>query len=746
MSNDFNKDEKTMLGAMTMKNTPLKLGHYSKPHRLPAYSVIMITALSFAPFSRHALAEAVETAPTIRLQTLTVEGNALYEMPASESTQGYSVDSATVGTKTPAALRDIPQSITVLTNDYIEDRGFINLDDAAKYTPGLRTLSNDSGRSSIFSRGYEYDEYNIDGLPAPMQSINGTLPSLSAFDRVEIMRGPSGLFNSTSELGGIINLVRKRPTYDTQGSLSASYGSWGRYNLEADVAGALNTSESVRGRLVASQTDNQNEIDQNTNDDQSFYGTLDIDLDESTLLSIGALHQTKSITPANGFPAYSDGTLIDWDRSTFLGSDWNDFDAETTDLFFDLTHQFDNGGYGRVAVRSSKRDTEYYYTYTGSAIDSDGNTRLSSTQRDYSQTTLSADASYSQPFSAMGQVNEFVVGTDYKNYDTDYRNGASSLGTININSFDSSDVAYTAPTYSTRVESEEQEIGLYGKVTLRPTERLALISGGRFSWYDLDNSTTTLSSGATTHSDYNDSAHFTPYAGVVFDLNEAHSLYASYSEVFKPQTDTDENGDMIDPREGQQIELGIKGSYLGGDINSRLSVFQLTDKNRSATPYDSDGNAITDYSEATGKTRVTGFEAEVSGSINNWDLLAGYSYMDTENLSGDDNSLFMLMPRHTLSLWSTYNLTHGQLNGLSLGAGVTGMSEFYLERAGTRLTAPGYAVVDAKVGYEVNDQLSLSLNINNLFDRKYYSRVGSVATFNFYGPSRNVMAGLTYQF
>ncbi len=108
--------------------------------------------------------------------------------------------------------------------------------------------------------------------------------------------------------------------------------------------------------------------------------------------------------------------------------------------------------------------------------------------------------------------------------------------------------------------------------------------------------------------------------------------------------------------------------------------------------------------------------------------------------------LFMLMPRHTLSLWSTYNLTHGQLNGLSLGAGVTGMSEFYLERAGTRLTAPSYAVVDAKVGYEVNDQLSLSLNINNLFDRKYYSRVGSVATFNFYGPSRNVMAGLTYQF
>jgi outer membrane receptor for ferric coprogen and ferric-rhodotorulic acid len=701
-------------------------------------------SLALIPFSKHVLAD--EVAKEIRLPTLTVDGNALYDMPSSEETQGYSVDSATVGTKTPASLRDIPQSITVLTHDYLTDRGFTHLDDAAKYTPGLRTLSNDSGRSSIFSRGYEYDEYSIDGLAAPMQSINGTLPSLSAFDRVEIMRGPSGLFNSSSELGGIINLVRKRATADTQGSISAGVGSWGRNQLSADLSGSLNQSESVRGRVVLSREDMPSETDENENLDQSIYATLDMDLGEATQLSLGALHQSKEITPSNGFPAYSDGTLADWDRSTFLGADWNDFDGDSTDLFVDLTHEFENGGYGRAALRTSDRSTKYYYAFTGGAVADDGSTSLRTTQRDFDQQTLSADVSYSQPFEAMGNMSEFVVGADYKHYDTDYKTGASRLGSINVNTFDSSDVAYTAPTYTQRVESDESETGVYGKLTFRPLSDLALIAGARLSWFDISTDTTTLSSGAKTSSDWDQSGHLTPYAGVVYDLNADHSLYASYSEVFKPQSDTDQNGDLLKAREGEQYELGLKGSYNDGLINTRVAIFQLNDKNRAATPYDSDGNAISTYSVATGETRVRGFEAEMSGNYGPWELLAGYTYMDTEKLSGDTNTMFMLMPHHTLSVWSKYTVEGGSWNGLSLGAGVTGMSEFYLERAGTRITAPGYAVVDASVSYPVNDQLTLSLNINNLFDREYYSRVGSVATFNFYGPSRNVMAGLNYTF
>src|SRR5699024_2416184 len=119
----------------------------------------------------------------------------------------------------------------------------------AKKTPGLHVLTNDSGRSSIYARGYEYNEFNIDGLPAPMASINGTLPSLAAFDRVEVMRGPSGLLNSTSELGGIINLVLKRPTYELQGEVEGGYGSFNQQYLTGDISGPLTEDGRLRGRM-----------------------------------------------------------------------------------------------------------------------------------------------------------------------------------------------------------------------------------------------------------------------------------------------------------------------------------------------------------------------------------------------------------------------------------------------------------------------------------------------------------------
>ncbi|RRW40432.1 TonB-dependent siderophore receptor [Pseudomonas luteola] len=701
-----------------------------------------------APFPLSALAETVteQTAP-VELETLTIEGNRLYDMAPSEETGGYTVDSATVGTKTPAALRDIPQSITSYTREYMDDRQFVHLDDLAKYTAGLRTLTNDSGRSSIYARGYEYDEFNIDGLPAPMTSIFGTVPSLSAFDRVEIMRGPSGLFNSTSEMGGIVNMVRKRPTSEFQGHITGRYGNWDQNYQEIDLSGPLSQSGNVRGRFVASRDATNGEVDYNANDSQSYYGALDIDLSDSTLLSFGLLHEVKNITPNNGYPTSASGELLDWSHSQFFGADWNYFDGKTTDIVAELTHRFDNGGYGRVAMRSSHRETQYLYAFTGSAVSSSGSTSLRATGRDFEQDTYSLDASYSQPFEALGQVSEFVIGTDYKNYDTQYLNGAWSLGTINVNTYDPSSVSKPTTGYSSEVGTQEEELGLYSKVTFRPVERLALIAGGRVGWYKGDSYTTTLSSGSTAEDNQTQNGYVTPYGGLVYDLDEYHSLYASYSKVFKPQSETGADGKVIDPREGQQYEMGVKGSYFNGAMNARLSLFQLTDKNRAATPYDENGVAITTYSEASGKARVTGAELEVSGSLTpNWDVLAGYTYMKTEDLSGDTTTVFMTMPRHQASLWTKYTLEDGPLSGLSIGGGVTAMSNFYMESSNVRIEAPGYAVVDAKLAYPVTDKLTATLDVNNLFDREYYSRVGSVSTFNFYGASRSLVIGARYDF
>ncbi|WP_296268713.1 TonB-dependent siderophore receptor [Pseudomonas sp. UBA6562] len=702
-----------------------------------------------APFSLSALAETVALQANeegaLDLPALTIDGNRLYDMLPSEATGGYSVDAATVGTKTPAALKDIPQSITVYTQDYVKDRQFVHLDDLAKYTAGLRTLTNDSGRSSIYARGYEYSEFNIDGLPAPMASIFGTVPSLAAFDRVEIMRGPAGLFSSTSELGGIVNMVRKRPTAEFQGHVEGRYGTWDTNHEEVDLSGPLDQAGRVRGRFVASRDDTNGEVDYNANTSDSYYGALDIDLDDATELSFGLIHEVKNITPHNGYPATLSGEVPDFSHSRFLGADWNSFDGKTTDLVAELTHRFDNGGYGRVAARGSHRDTDYLYAFTATNAVSGANSERASA-RDFSQDTYALDASYSQPFETLGQVSEFVVGSDYKNYDSEYRNGTTNLGAVNVNTYSPKRFAKPAPNYSTEVGTQEEEYGLYSKVTLRPVERLALIAGGRFSWYRGDFYTTTLKSGATVADDKRVDGHFTPYGGVVYDLNDNHALYASYSQVFKPQSETDQGGRVLKPREGEQYEFGLKSSYFGGDLNTRLSAFRLTDENRASTLYDANGVATT-ASVASGKTRVKGAELEVSGKLTpNWELLAGYTWMDTETVKGDAQTTFFIMPRQQASLWTKYTLDQGPLQGLAVGGGISAMSDFYAENGGVRIDAPGYATVDALVSYPVTSKLTATLNVNNLFDRDYLSRVGSTSTFNFYGPSRSMMVGARYDF
>lgn len=698
--------------------------------------------LSFAP---NVLAQAVEAAT--RLDTVTVQGNRLYEMLPSEVTGGYSVDAATVGTKTPASLRDIPQSVSVVTREAIEDQNFTTLDQLGRRTPGMRVLSNDNGRSSIYARGYEYDQVSIDGLPAPMTSITGSVPTLSAFDRVEIMRGPSGLFDSTSEMGGIVNLVRKRPTRDFQGHVTGSLGSDHQRAGQVDLSGPLDANGRVRGRLVIDHTEHGQFVDNNDNDQNDLYAAVDIDLDDATMLGLGYIHNTKDITVNNGHPVGSRGELLYGSRSDFYGADWNDFNSHSNDWIAELTHRFDTGGFGRVAARYSNRNADYNYAFGGSALSANDTLAVAGTGSVIDQQSLAVDASYSQPFSAFGNVSEFVVGSDYKRFDTEMEAGRSrnvaggrvSLDELNSLAYvDILDTARSSGRGYSYDDTTLEETGIYGKLTLRPLQPLALIAGGRVSHYDVD-----YSDRATETQQNRSDTKVTPYAGLVFDLDDHHSLYASYSQVFKPQTAYDANGDLLDPREGDQYEAGVKGSYMGGDLNARISAFRLYDKNRAAAPADTGVS----YVEAVGKMRIQGAEFEVTGSITDqWDIIAGYTYLDTnvERSSSDrEDGIFLLMPHNVVNLWTQYDFAGDTLGGLRIGGGVTAMSDF---ESSSGVEAPGYAVVDAMIGYDFTSQLSGQLNINNLLDRDYYNRVGGVNTFNMPGAPANVVASIRYDF
>lgn len=708
------------------------MGQFMSVFRINMTAAAVLTVLSSSAFA----------AQTEGLETVHIKGQRSYNAIATEKNGDYSSFAATVGTKIPASLREIPQSVSIITNQQVKDRNVDTFDQLARKTPGLRVLSNDDGRSSVYARGYEYSEYNIDGLPAQMQSINGTLPNLFAFDRVEVMRGPSGLFDSSGEMGGIVNLVRKRPTKAFQGHAAAGFGTHKQYKAEADVSGSLNSDGSVRGRVMAQTVGASPRPAEKNNRHETFYAAADWDINPDTVLGAGYLYQQRRLAPYNGLPADADGKLPSLPQHAFVGADWNKFKMHSHDVFADLKHYFGNGGYGKVGMRYSDRKADSNYTFAGSKLNNAGQADVAGLGTDIKQKAFAVDASYSRPFALGNTANEFVIGADYNHFRSTNEQGRSTVASnIALDSFHSTPYvslmqnarAGTSGYKHTLDTGNLDKFGVYGKFVFHPADGLSLIGGGRLGHYKIESG-----DGKTLHKASR--TKFTGYAGAVYDLNDNNSLYASFSQLYTPQTSLGTDGKLLKPRQGNQFEVGYKGSYMDDRLNTRVSLYRLKDKN-AAAPLNPN-NKKTRYA-ALGKRVMEGVETEISGAMTpKWQIHAGYSYLHSQiktAANSRDDGIFLLMPKHSANLWTTYQVTPE----LTIGGGVNAMSGI---TSSAGMHAGGYATFDAMAAYRFTPKLKLQINADNIFNRHYYARVGSANTFNIPGSERSLTANLRYSF
>lgn len=689
-----------------------------------------------------ALSSSVFAAQTEGLETVHIKGQRSYNAIATEKNGDYSSFAATVGTKIPASLREIPQSVSIITNQQVKDRNVDTFDQLARKTPGLRVLSNDDGRSSVYARGYEYSEYNIDGLPAQMQSINGTLPNLFAFDRVEVMRGPSGLFDSSGEMGGIVNLVRKRPTKAFQGHAAAGFGTHKQYKAEADVSGSLNSDGSVRGRVMAQTVGASPRPAEKNNRHETFYAAADWDINPDTVLGAGYLYQQRHLVPYNGLPADADGKLPSLPQHAFVGADWNKFKMHSHDVFADLKHYFGNGGYGKVGMRYSDRKADSNYTFAGSKLNNAGQADVAGLGTDIKQKAFAVDASYSRPFALGNTANEFVIGADYNRFRSTNEQGRSTVANnIALDSFHSTPYvslmqnarAGTSGYKHTLDTGNLDKFGVYGKFVFHPADGLSLIGGWRLGHHKIESG-----DGKTLHKA--SKTKFTSYAGAVYDMDGSNSLYASASQLYTPQTSLGTDGKLLKPRQGNQFEVGYKGSYMDDRLNTRVSFYRMKDKN-AAAPLNPN-NKKTRYA-ALGKRVMEGVETEISGAMTpKWQIHAGYSYLHSQIKTASnsrDDGIFLLMPKHSANLWTTYQVTPE----LTIGGGVNAMSGI---TSSAGMHAGGYATFDAMAAYRFTPKLKLQINADNIFNRHYYARVGGTNTFNIPGSERSLTANLRYSF
>ncbi|MCE1117341.1 MULTISPECIES: TonB-dependent siderophore receptor [Pseudomonas] len=691
--------------------------------------------------------ERAQVSGALELQSISISGKA----PGSttEGTGLYTTYSSSSSTRLNLTPKETPQSLTVMTRQRLDDQRLTNLSDTLDATPGIIVLRDGQGAESdgYFSRGFEIQNFEIDGVPTVKRMDNYT-QSMAMYDRVEVVRGATGLISGLGSPSATINLIRKRPTAEGQASVSAEAGNWDRYGTGFDVSGPLTETGNVRGRLVADFKTEQSWIDRYKQDSQLIYGITEFDLTEDTLLTMGFSYQRTDVDAPmrSGLPTrFTDGSRANLKRSLNSAQTWSYNDHEQTSFFTSIEQQFANGWSGKVELTHTENKFDEVFNYVNGGLNPDGSgttqlpVRFSGIPR---QNNI--DAYLTGPFSVLGREHEVIAGVTLSHYYESvpsyggwkYDYSGSPAGAIdNLFNWNGGSAK---PQFNVTGKSttDETQYAAYLATRLHATDDLSILLGSRVvDWHrDIEDKPYDA---AHTKTKESETGVYIPYAGVVYDVNDTWSLYASYTKIFNPQSSwvRDINNKPLDPMEGTGYEVGIKGSHFDGKLNSSVALFKIEQDNLAIWIDTPGGNT---YKSEQGTT-TKGVEFTLDGELaEGWQASAGYAY--AVSTDADDQRIVTTLPRHSLKTFTSYRLP-GILDKVTLGGGVNWQS-----KTGADLhtfTQGSYAVTNLLARYDFNQHLSASINLNNVFDREYLSYAGD---HGMYGAPRNIMTGIKYNF
>lgn len=662
----------------------------------------------------------------------------------SEGTGSYQQQAVPQVLKLPMTLQELPQSATVITRQRIEDQGLDTLGQVMEQSPGVsrRQYGDDgAGYTSFQARGFNITNYVIDGVPTTAAALQGyggvSVMDTAIYDNVAIVRGATGLLSGAGEPSASIMMQRKRPTAEFQGQVSAGVGSWDRYRGMADISGPLNDSGSVRGRLVAAYDQSRSWKDGYKGKRDVFYGVIEADLGARTVARLGLEHMDNRYD-GSSMHAFSvsdtDGNLVEWDRSDSATAAWAYSKQRRTMAFAQLEHEFNDDWSIQMAMGRSWLNNEQLYGVAAPEPTPQGRGSMTAGFNEKTPTQDTADITIKGRFQAWGQGHDIMLGANYyelSRHDMAY--ARQRLPIAQIKDFDRNlprpDLKITGPD-----NQRARQWGAYAATRLRLTDNLALIAGGRVTnWKDHSNTTLRKENGV-----------FTPYAGLVYDWNEQWATYASYTQIFNPQSSQDRDGNYLDPEKGSNYELGVKYLFPGEAASASLAVFQTRKDNLAVV----DGKELTPSGSqayiAASNTRSEGIEFEINGELApGWQMGAGYTHYRFRGADGE--KIKTDIPADQVKLFTTYRLP-GAWHKLTVGGSVQWQSKVFDNQltgvARETNTQKAYAVVDLMARYAMTPRADLTVNFNNIFDKTYRLAYSS----HTYGAPRNVMASLRYQF
>lgn len=666
---------------------------------------------------------------------------------------GYNAHSASGASKLDLAISDIPQSVSVITNAQMSDFQLNNINAALDSVTGVNVERIETDRTYYTARGFDITNFQVDGIGLPLSSgSNHADEDTAIYDRIEVIRGANGLMTGVGNPSATVNFIRKRPTSDNQLTVNGSYGSFDNARIELD--GSANLSDKISARAVAVKQTQDSYLDRYQQDKTVLYAFIEANLSDSTSLSISHSYLENDADGGlwGALPLYyTDGSATNYDRSTSTSANWSSWVVQKNNTVVELSHYFNDDWHLRATYshKSATEDTQLFYVYgtpdktTGLGLTGYGS------EYDADEKTDLADIYVKGDFSLFGREHQLVFGANYSTVDKkenslyDYTTGNGFPAMPDLNTWDGNTPYPTFADAQTGSDTSSTQKAAYFTGRFNLFEGMHVIAGGRVNQWEAEGQ----SYGTPQDTKADD---FIPYLGAVYRFMPELVAYASYTETFLAQTELDFNDKLLDPVTGESKEVGIKSELFEGKLIASLAYFQIDQVNLATLDPATVNLPPSEqrYIAADGITSK-GYEIDIAGEVYDG-LQISVGFTDFE-IKGND-LVANYTPSQLFKLAATYNVE--QLEGLTFGVNMRWQDDIsrYQGDVGEDFANTGeaiitrqdaYAIVDLMARYAFTDNLSLTVNANNVTDEKYINSLYWAQ--GFYGAPANYSATISWK-
>lgn len=720
-------------------------------------------------------AHAQENGITAQLEEVVVEGQGVGQGAATSPVDGYVAKETATGSKTATPIQAIPQAVSVVGRDEIDDRGAQKVDEALRYTAGVlaQPFGSDSDTNWLFIRGFQTTQTGtyMDGLQLQSYAFGGFFIDSFLLERIEVLKGPASVLYGGANPGGIVNYVSKRPTGDAFTRVEAGIDSFGTGYLGFDVdgAGTLNGgSDGSQGGVDYRVTGRLYGGDGYTDFSDQLLGTISPSItwkpDEATSLTVLAnyTHLEKAHEGGSFLPYV--GTVVDTpfgriDREfNYTEPDLDRYDREQVSIGYEFEHTFDsdwtvrqNARYGHAQVEEVALYPFGYLGFATTPTGADFSLERINFGHDSEVNNFLMDNQIEGKFDTGAVNHTLLVGADYKYFNLDQLQESTSSSPFSADP--STPIDPTDPIYGldqgTRVpyinqDLKSHQLGVYVQDQLRFGDGWIVTLNGRYDQVWLDSYNRILDDLGLQAREKQSEGEFSGRAGVAYEFANGITPYASVATFFSPlyDTDTDADGDFapdsqtfFEPETGEQYEVGVK--YAPDWINATFTAafFDITRQNIAV------GIAGSTLREQIGEVRSRGFELEAKADLTDQlQMVGALTALDLE-VTEDDNEAIIgksptLVPEMQASLFLDYTFRTGVLDGVVVGGGVRYVGKSYANNINT-LEVDDVTLADARIGYK-KDNWGVDLTVTNLFDKEHVSSCQDAYTCS-YGESRKAL-------